>query len=98
MVVYFYDLQEVQKGATKRAARSWTSQTVAAPPPKAPSSGATLTLETGKMPRTTQVPVAETVAEKDPTRAPPAYAQKEGGAVTQTKDKTPSPDHSNPKV
>jgi hypothetical protein len=31
---------------------------------------------------TTQVPVAEPAVEKEPTRAPPADAQKDGGAVT----------------
>lgn len=50
------------------------------------------------MSMTTQVPVEEPAAEKDPTRALLADAQKEGGIVTQTKDKMPSPGRSNLKV
>jgi len=91
MVVYFCDLQELQKKAAKGVARSWTSQTATPPPPKAPSSGPALTLEAGKTSMTTQVPVEEPAVEKEPTRAPPVDAQKDGGAVTQMKDKTPSP-------
>jgi hypothetical protein len=73
------------------------SQTTVAPLPKALSSSPALTLETGKTLMTTQVPVVEPAAEKDPSRAPPADAQKDGGADAQ-KDKMPSPGRSDPKV
>jgi hypothetical protein len=38
------------------------------------------------------------LATEEPARAQPADAQKDGGAVTQTKDKTPSPSRSDPNV
>jgi hypothetical protein len=40
----------------------------------------------------------EPIVEKDPARALLADVQKEGGIVTHTKDKMPSPDRSDPKV
>jgi hypothetical protein len=67
MVVYFCDLQELQKAA-KGASSSRMSQTTVPLPPKAASLGHALTLEARKASMTTHVPVVE-LATKEPARA-----------------------------
>jgi hypothetical protein len=79
---FFCDLQELEKEAAKGVARSQTSQTVVPLPLKAPSLGLALTLEAGKASMTTQVPVVEPTAKKEPARTLPADVQKDSGAVT----------------
>jgi hypothetical protein len=98
MVVYPCASQDLQKKATKGAAGPRPSRTSVLLPPKAPSTSPALTLAAGEATASPQVTETEAAKEKGPLVSGDADAQKDGGATTQPKEKTPSPSHADPKV